>query len=514
MRNYQKKASEEMQKNEVKFGAILSYVLIILNSVYGLVIAPYLMSTIGTSEYGVYKTIGAMTASLSVLELGIGGTMQRYIAKFRALKDDKNISNFSAMGVIQAFIICLVIFCVGMCVFFTIDAGYENTFTVAELQRAKQIFVIQLGYIVLHVFENVFFGIISGYNKFVFTNTMKLLMVAGKISIYFIILPVFSNAITIVTVSLVLEAIIILLEYIYIKKKLSHKIHLYKWDKALFKESFAYTILLFIQSIIIQFNGNVDNIVIGAMIGTAAVTVYSFAIQIFNMYETCATAISGVVLPTITEQIYSGATSKELEKTVCKFGRVQWTFLGGALFAFVCFGKEFFSLWLGSEFNECWYLALILMIPVTFPLVVNVCLAILKAKNLLKFRTISMAYSVILNVILTVVGTKYWGYWAAAVGTAMSTIVGSIISMNIYYQKKLNINIFKLYVAISKRITICLIIASAIGFLLNYLISGSWIAFIVKAIIYIMVYGVLLLVYGLSKSEKQSILRFKRRDKK
>lgn len=498
-----------MQKNEVKYGAILSYVLIILNSVYGLVIAPYLMSTIGTSEYGVYKTIGALTASLSVLELGIGGTMQRYIAKFRALKDDKNSSNFSAMGIIQAFIICLVIFVVGICVFFTIDAGYGNTFTVAELQRAKQIFLIQLGYIVLHVFENVFFGIISGYNKFIFTNSMKLFMIAGKIVIYFIMLPVFSNAITIVTVSLILEVVIILLEYIYIKKKLSHKVRLYKWDKALFKESFAYTILLFVQSIIIQFNGNVDNIVIGAMIGTAAVTVYSFAIQIFNMYETCATAISGVVLPTITDQIYSGATSKDLERTVCKFGRIQWIFLGGALFAFICFGKEFFGLWLGNEFNDCWYLALILMIPVTFPLVVNVCLAILKAKKLLKFRTISMAYSVVINVILTVIGTRYWGYWAAAVGTAMSTIVGSIFSMNIYYQKKLNINIFKLYIAISKHITACLIVASAIGVLSNYIIYGSWGAFIVKVMIYLVVYGGLLLIYGLNKNERQSILKFK-----
>ena len=63
-----------MAKSEVKYGALLSYVLIIINSLYGLVITPYILSTIGESEYGVYKTIGALTASISVLELGIGGT--------------------------------------------------------------------------------------------------------------------------------------------------------------------------------------------------------------------------------------------------------------------------------------------------------------------------------------------------------------------------------------------------------------------------------------------------------
>ena len=70
-----------MRKNEVKIGALLSYLLIFLNSFYGLVIAPYVLGTIGNSEYGVYKTIASMTASVSVLEFGLSGTLQRYLAK-------------------------------------------------------------------------------------------------------------------------------------------------------------------------------------------------------------------------------------------------------------------------------------------------------------------------------------------------------------------------------------------------------------------------------------------------
>ena len=86
-----------MKINQVKYGALLSYVLIVVNSIYGLVIAPYILSQIGSSEYGVYKTIGALTATVAVLELGIGSMMQRYIARFNAEKDKKNLSNFSAI---------------------------------------------------------------------------------------------------------------------------------------------------------------------------------------------------------------------------------------------------------------------------------------------------------------------------------------------------------------------------------------------------------------------------------
>lgn len=494
-----------MAKNEVKYGALLSYILIFLNSIYGLVIAPFILSTIGTSEYGVYKSIGSMTASLTILELGIGGTMQRYIAKFNSFNQRKEASNFSAMGLIQAVCLAGIMLSVSIGLFFSIDKIYASSFSIFELNRAKQIFIIQVFYFVFHIFENVLFGIISGYNRFVFSNTLKIVTLLMKISLYFVILPIFKNALVIVSVSLALEFIIILFEIIFIKKVLNHKIRLYKWDRALFKESFIYTILLFVQSIIIQFNGNIDNIVIGAVMGTAAVTVYSFALQIFSMYETCATAVSGVILPTITKQIHSGATPKDLEKTVIKYGRVQWLFLGAVLAGFLCCGKEFFSVWLGKGFNDSWYLAIILMVPVTFPLIVNACLAILKARNLLRFRTISMAYSVLINVIFTVFGTRVFGYWAAALGTSLYTIVGSIISMNIYYQKKLEFKILRIYYRIFTGITSCLVVAAIPCLLLNKLIYGSWFSLIIKIITFILVYGVTLMLWGLNGDERKEI---------
>lgn len=499
-----------MSKHEVRNGAILSYALIFLNAVFGLVIAPYLLSMVGNSEYGVYKTIGSFTASLSVLELGLGGTLQRFTAKFLAANEKEKAYNFSAMSVVQATILVLLVFIVGFVLYFSLTPAYQDTFTVKELSRAKQIFVLQVIYVGLHIFENVLYGIITGYNRFVFTNSLKLVMLVLKIVLYFVILPVFKNSLTIVGISLFLEILIIVINCFYIRVKLHHRVHLTKWDNALFKESFIYTLFLFVQSIIIQLNGNIDNIVIGAVIGTTAVTIYSFAIQIFSMYETCATSISGVVLPTITNQIHSGATAKDLEKTVVKYGRAQWMFLGAALFGFFVCGKEFFQVWLGKGFEDCWYLAIILMVPVTLPLIVNVCLAILKAKNMLKFRTISLAYSAVLNLILTVIGTRYFGYWAAAAGTAISTLVGSVISMNIYYKKKLDINILKLYFKISGKITPCLCISALPIIFVNKLIYGSWVSVAIKVVIFVVVYIATLLLFGLEKEEKSKLLKFKR----
>lgn len=503
-----------MKINQVKWGAIISYVLIIVNAVYGMVISPFILAMIGTSEYGIYKTIGSLTATVAVLELGIGAMLQRYIARFNAEKDEKKLSNFSAMGMLQAGVLSILMVIFGGCLFFTIDPTYRDTFSALEMVRAKQLFAFQLIYVVLHIFENALFGIVSGYNRFVFTNTAKLLAILLKMVLYFILLPIFKNSLVIVAVSVLIEILIICAELVYLRMFLGHKIRLYYWDRFLFKEAFIYMMLLFVQSIIIQFNGNIDNIVIGAVLGTTAVTVYSFAIQIFNMFETCATSVSGVVLPTVINQIHAGASPKELEETVVKFGRVQWMILGMVLFGFICCGREFFVVWLGEGFEDCWYLSMILMVPVTLPLVVNVCLAILKAKNLLAFRTVSLAYSAVINVILTVIGTRIWGYWAAAIGTAVATVIGSVISMNIYYRKKLGINVFKLYTKISGKITICLFLAAIPCAALNWVIYGSWLSLALKIIAFVFVYSFTMLLFGLNKNEKNEILRMKRRKTK
>lgn len=501
-----------MARNEVKYGALLSYILIFANTIYGFIVTPYVLSQLGNSEYGVYKTIGSMVATVSVLEMGIGATMQRYIAKFNAQKQKGAAENFSAMGLLQALVLAFLSVCVGLVLYTTLEHSFPK-FTPAEMHRAKQIFLMMLAQIALHMFENFFFGVISGYNKFTFSNTMKLCSLAIRIALYYVVLPIFPNALTIVGITISLEALLIVISIIYLRFSIGHRIRLQKWDRPLFKESFTYTLLLFCQSMIIQFNGNVDSWVIGSVMGTASVTIYSFALQLFNMYEQCATSISGVLLPTVTKHLTNGADTGDMENLVVKYGRLQWMFLGAALFGcFVC-GEEFFHLWLGKRLGEktadCWKLTLILMVPVTLPLITNTCLTILKAKNMMRFRTISLAYSVVINIILTYFGTLCFGYWAAAAGTAAATIIGSIVSMNIYYRKKLGLNMLRIYGQIFKGTTLCLLAAALSLLMLNQVLYGSWLSLSLKVMLFICVYAAGLFLYGFRPQERSQFLRKK-----
>lgn len=484
-----------MLKNEIKYGAVLSYLLIILNSVYGLIISPYLLSMIGASEYGVYKSIGSITASIAVLDLGIGGTMQRYIAKFNSEKDYRNCSNFSAIGLFLALILSAIIAVVCICIYPSLDVIYEESFTAQEISLAKELFVLSSLYIVVHVFENVINGIITGYNQFIFSNSLKIMLLLARVILYYAVLPIFKSAKIIIMVITSLELLAISIQLLYLYLKIGVKIRLYFFDREIFSESIVYTFFMFVQTVTAQVNSNLDNIIIGSVLGTAAVTVYSFGLIIFSMFQQLSTAISGVMLPTITNKICNNVSNTELEDFVIEAGKVQFLLLGSCLFGFALIGKEFIYLWLGNGFEDVWLITLILIIPATFELSTNVCLSILRAKNKMGFRTLALLVGIVINFIISIPGTKHFGYFVTALGTAASIFIASLVLLNIYYVKKIKINILRIYYnSIFKMLPPILLASVGLYFFNKLFMEYTWFTFICKIGVFVLIEGICILI--------------------
>ncbi len=495
---------------QVKIGAIISYVMIILSALYGMLVTPYLIGTLGDAEYGVYKTISSFTAALMVLDLGIGGTVMRYVSKYKATKNEDKIPNFLAMMFIQAFVLVAVVLGAGGVIFFSIGPLYSETFTSAEIEKAKLLFVILLINMALHVVQNVVNGIITGNNDFLFGNGVKLVRFLIRTAFIILLVTIVKNSVAIVLVDLCVTFAFLIFELFYVFFKLKIRVKLTKWEGALFWDSGKYTIMMFLTSIAAQVNNNLDNVIIGSISGPSFVTVYSIGLLIFAMYEQLSTSISGVMLPTVTTILEREDSNTQIQNLVVKVGRVQFLLLGAAVVGFACIGKDFINIWLGQGYEDVYIITLILMIPSLFELCVNVCLAVLRAKNMLTFRTVTLFLSTILNAIVSILFVKYWSYIGAAFGTAVSFIIGSLVVMNIYYYKKFGFHMLKIYWRIISGILPCLIISGGALFVSSRFLGGALWAFIVNILVFCIVYATTLLLFGLTKEEKMQIPIIKR----
>ena len=51
----------------------------------------------------------------------------------------------------------------------------------------------------------------------------------------------------------------------------------------------------------------------------------------------------------------------------------------------------------------------------------------------------------------------------------------------------------------------CAIIAAVITYLVHNVLNSSWVAFIVNAVVFVLIYGLLLILWGLNKEEKRIV---------
>ena len=492
-------------RNEIKNGVILSYLLIFINMMYGLLITPFILKYVGTVDYGVYKSVSSLGATLAVLDLGLGSTMTRYMSKYNAENDRESASNFAAMVIIQFFVLGGVIVLVGVGFVFSLETIYTDTFSPASMILARKLLAFLLLNMVLRLFENLLIGIANGYEHFTLSNGVRMAAMLSKIMLILGALPITRNIVAIVALETVITLIATATLIIYIVRKIGIVPRLKCWDKQLFRESFGYTGLMFLQTLTVQFNGNVDNILIGARLGAASVTVYSVALQLFGMYETLSGTIANIMLPNISKRIAQGQAAEQLQGVVEKCGRMQFMILGAALGGFVVLGQDFFTLWLGVGYQDSYYIALMLMIPVTFTMMQNVALSILRARNKMVYRTVTLLISCLINIMISVVAMRHIGYWGTALGTVAS-IVFNLIFMNTYYHVKLDFKILTLFAHILRGIAPCAITATAVLYCAHLSFHGTWLSFVANAVLYLVVYAGLLLCWGLGKEEKYLLL--------
>lgn len=161
--------------------------------------------------------------------------------------------------------------------------------------------------------------------------------------------------------------------------------------------------------------------------------------------------------------------------------------------------------WAGNDYNNAYYIALLLIVPVTVPLIQNLGIEIQRAKNMHKFRSVIYFLIAIGNVFISIPLVQLFGEMGAALGTAISLIIGNIIVMNWYYQTNIKLDMFYFWKQILMLMP-CVVISTILSvFLSKILVVNSIIHFLIVGIFYILVYLVCLITFGMNSYEKNLI---------
>ena len=434
-----------MIKNQRKIGAILSYVVIALNMVVGLAYTPFLIRSLGQSEYGLYSIVYTVISYLTVMDMGFGNSIIIYTARYINQGDKEKQDKLHGMFFLIYCVIGVIATLIGVILFFNVDTLFGNSMTLEELSKARIMMLILTFNLAITFPLSIFGNIITAHEKFIINKLLKILQIILQPMMMIPLLLLGYKAIAMVVVVTLANVICLLLNTIICIKNLDVRLKFKGFDFSLLKEIFAYSFFIFLNSIIDKANWSLGQFLLGSLVGTAATAVFAVSTQLNNMYMNFSTAISGVMLPKVTKMEDSKASNKEFTDVFVKTGRVQYLLMALIITGFVLFGQVFIDWWAGSGYEDAYIIACILMIPVTIPLIQNIGLSILQAKNLYKYRTIIFFGIAILNIAMSIPLTKMYGGIGTAIGTAVSLILGQGIILNIYYHKKVGINMIEFW---------------------------------------------------------------------
>ena len=471
----------------------------------GLLYTPIMLRLLGQSEYGLYQLVASVVSYLSILSLGFGSSYMRFYSRIKKNNDEQEIARFNGMFMTIFLIIAVICLLCGAVMLGNIELVFGDGLTAAEYPKARILLALMVFNLSLTFPASVFDSFMSAHEQFIFQRMLKVLQYLFN---PFIALPLLiagygSIALVLVTTGLTIAKLISSIWFCM--KELHIKMVFRGFEWGLLKEMWFFTFFIFINMIVDQINWNVDKFLLGRFSGTVAVAVYGIGSQLNNMYLQVSTAISNVFIPQVNRIVAEGQGDRVLTELFTKVGRVQFIILSMIVSGFIFLGQAFIALWAGDGYEDSYYIALLLIVPVTVPLIQNLGIEIQRAKNLHKVRSIIYLIMAIANIFISIPLIQIWDSIGAALGTAIALVACNCIFMNIYYHKKIGLDMVYFWRQIASFIP-ALIIPAVVGVFLHYLWGMEHFGgFLVAGIIYLAVFCLSMWKLGMNETEKEMI---------
>ncbi|CEN43375.1 Polysaccharide biosynthesis protein [Capnocytophaga canis] len=493
--------------NQLKKGAILSYLNIILTNVVGLVLTPFIIRSLGDSEYGLYTLIGAFVGYLSIMDLGLNNTIVRYVAKYRAENNKKKEEDFLGTSLMMYGGISLIVMIFGLSLYSNIENIFGETLNPEQISKAKLMMLLLVFNLMVSIPGGSFAAICNAYEHFVFPRAMNVIKYVLRSVLVITVLYQGADSVGLVLLDTILNVFFILISYFYVKNNLKIIFRFHKMNKRFIFEIFSYSMWIFLFAVTEQILWKGGQFIIGTKSDPSQVGIYAIGIVLGSYYAAFSGAISNLFLPKAIQMIVKKTSSIELTFQMTKIARFSLFSLMLIFIEFLLLGRQFVSLWVGKNYIESYYIAVIVMIGYTTPLIQKFANSILEAKNLFKYNALIYLGCIVLGMLSSLFLVEKFGVIGVISGIATGWIIAQII-MNVFFVKKLGLDIILFFKLTAKGLVFVFVLTLVVSFLITQIVlfKVGWLDFMIKAVLIGIVYICSLYTIGMNTQEKGMIV--------
>lgn len=331
-------------------GTITKYALLAVSLGTGVFLMPFTVGHLGKSQYGLWMLVASVTYYFNLLDLGYGNGVMRHVVDADARGDvagvNRVVSTFVCVYAVigmAASVICAAIVLLAVPRFPHLSPS--------EVRTAQIVLAILGARIALGYPMTVFGAVVNARQGFVRNNTIAIALVLLNAIATYVVLESGGGLVALVGWTTALNATGYLAYAWSAWTALPDlQIRLRHFSRADWRDVTAYSTYVFIIGLGSQISFNLDNLVVGAYLGTAAVAVYGIAVRLSEYQRRACDQFSSMLFPVIV-RLDAQKNHAALRTALVDGARVSMLLAAGVTTCLIGFARPLLVHWMGEGFD-------------------------------------------------------------------------------------------------------------------------------------------------------------------
>lgn len=401
------------------------YLMVGTEAVVGLLLLPFNVSHLGQAAWGLWMLTASLNSYFSLLDLGYGGSITKFVAEYRARRDAESLNQILS----TMFVLFTGVGVVAYVAFMLVASHVTALFNLApdQVTAARQLLLITGLYVAIGFPFSVFGGVMNGFQRYDINN---LVAVGTSIVVAIVNVVMLLVGCSLVQLVAVTTGIRVLAYLIYRRNAYrvfpALSIRPSRFGTARLKEVTGFSVYMSIIDWSNKLNYSIDAIVIGAFLSPAAVALWTVPQRLAEFLQRLTNQLNGVLFPVVVD---SDAGERP--------DRLRTIFIQGtrlSLFAVVPLAAALFMLadplirvWVGSRFEASIPITQILVTVIAIRVGSSTATTLLKGAGRHRLLAWVNAGSGLANVALSLLWIRPYGLLGQAFGTLVPVAGTSLL---------------------------------------------------------------------------------------
>jgi O-antigen/teichoic acid export membrane protein len=391
------------------------YLAIVVEMLVGLLVLPFNIAHLGKAAYGLWVLTTSVTAYFSVLDLGYSGAIVKFVAEHRARRETRALNEVlsTTFFLYAGFATAAYLVAIAIALFLdrVLHIGPD------QLYVGRVVLLVTSVNVAVGMTFTVFGGVINGFQRYDLNNITG---AASSVVVAIVNVLVLVAGYGLVALVVATTVVRVLTYWVYranayrVFPELTLRFALFNTRRLRELTSFSFFMALIDWAN--RVNYSIDAIVIGILLGTPAVAVWSVGQRLAETTQRLTNQLNDILFPNVVDHSASSRLDR-LQSLFLVCTRLSLASVVPIGLALVLTGDLLVRAWVGPDFSGSVIVVRLLALTVIVRVGTAVSNTLLKGAGDHKFVAYTNVTTAVVNLGLSIVLARWMGLAGVAIGT-------------------------------------------------------------------------------------------------